>query len=78
MTSESLENWKDVVSSLDSHKVSAIRGDKASCSLWEPSSEEIQKVKDAANEEGLEIYDQPSGFHVLEGESFTVRDSEVN
>lgn len=70
-----LKRWKDVASSLDSHKVSALRSDlgMASCGLWDPSQDEIDRLKEAAEEEGLAIYNQASGPSTMGGDNYTVR-----
>lgn len=72
--SEALQEWKEVASNLDSHKVSSVRPDlgMASCGLWEPTERELDRLNEAANELGLVMREQANGPSIPDGRNFTV------
>lgn len=76
-SSESLERWYETAGSLDSHTVSSLRRDlgMASCGLSNPTDEEVERLHEVADEEGLEMHEQGAGAMVAGGSNYTVRDA---
>lgn len=74
---EGLARWCDFAGDLDSHTVSSLRRDlgMASCGLSNPRDEEVERLREVADEEGLEMHDSGSGAMVRGGSNFTVRDA---
>lgn len=73
---EGLARWYETAGSLDSHTVSSLRSDlgMASCGLSRPTDEEVERLYEVADEEGLEMHDNGSGAMVAGGSNFTVRE----